>query len=150
MALFGVPKVHEDDPVRAIRAAIEVHEIVEAISAEVEKKFGHYLRMHSGINTGLVVTGQEDFEKGSHSVAGDAINLAARLQGLAKAGEILIGQQTYRRAEGYFEFEKLKPTAIKGKAEPVQAEIDAQYLSSVSTNLTSRLAMTECRRFSRI
>jgi class 3 adenylate cyclase len=84
MALFGVPKAHEDDPVRAIRAAREIHDRVESISPEIEERIGQHLSMHTGINTGLVVTGEIDIEKGTHGVAGDTVNLASRLQGLAK------------------------------------------------------------------
>ena len=73
--------------------------------------------MHTGINTGLVVTGEVKLDKGTHGIAGDTINLAARLQSLAESGEILVGEDTYRKAEGYFNFEKLKPTKVKGKAE---------------------------------
>ena len=120
MALFGVPKAHEDDPVRAIRAAIEIHEIVEALSPELEERVGCPLSMHTGINTGLVVTGEVDMEKGTHGVAGDSINLASRLSGLAKLGEILVASDTYRQAEGYYTFEALEPTTVKGKTEPVQ------------------------------
>ena len=120
VAIFGIPATHEDDPVRAIRAAREIHERVEMIGLDLEKSIGQPLSMHSGINTGLVVTGDVNVERGTHEVAGDAINLAARLQDLAKAGEILIGQETYRCTEGYFEFEKLAPTGVKGKKEPVQ------------------------------
>jgi class 3 adenylate cyclase len=57
MALFGVPKAHEDDPVRAIRAAGEINDLVAAMSPQLEDKIGKPLSMHSGINTGLVVTG---------------------------------------------------------------------------------------------
>ena len=78
MALFGVPKTHEDDPVRAIRAAREIHDLVEALSPELEERVGRPLSMHTGINTGLVVTGEVDMEKGTHGVAGDTINLACR------------------------------------------------------------------------
>jgi class 3 adenylate cyclase/tetratricopeptide (TPR) repeat protein len=120
MALFGVPTSHEDDPVRAIKAAKEIHDIVESLSPEVEKKIGRPISMHSGINTGLVVTGKMDKEKGIHGVSGDTINLASRLQGLAKRGEILVGRDTYRQAEGYFIFESLEPIAVKGKTDPVQ------------------------------
>ncbi len=91
VALFGVPRGYEDDPVRAIRAAREIHELVDAESPEIEKRIGHPLAMHTGINTGLVVTGQVDVERGTHGVAGDTINLASRLQGLANAGEIFVG-----------------------------------------------------------
>lgn len=120
MALFGVPKVHEDDPLRAIRAAREIHELVDSISPEVEKQIGQSISMHTGINTGLVVTGEVEMETGTHGVAGDTINLASRLSSLAEAGEILVGADTYRQAEGHFTFDGLEPTTIKGKAEPVQ------------------------------
>jgi class 3 adenylate cyclase/tetratricopeptide (TPR) repeat protein len=120
MALFGVPKTHEDDPIRAIKGAREIHELVDALSPEVEKRIGQPISMHTGINTGLVVTGKVDMEKGTHGVAGDTINLASRLSSLAKEGEILVGPDTYRQAEGHFTFESLEPTPVKGKAEPIQ------------------------------
>jgi len=118
MALFGVPKSHEDDPVRAIRAAQEIHDLVEAMSPQFEDKIGQPLAMHSGISTGLVVTGEVDLEKGTHGVSGDTINLASRFTGLAKPGEILVGPDTYRRAEGYFAFQDFGLTEVKGKVEP--------------------------------
>ena len=120
VALFGVPKGYEDDPVRAIRAAREIHELVDAESPKIEKRVGQPLAMHTGINTGLVVTGEVDVERGTHGVAGDTVNLASRLQGLANAGEILVGWDTYRQSEGYFNFEELEPTKVKGKDEPVR------------------------------
>jgi class 3 adenylate cyclase/tetratricopeptide (TPR) repeat protein len=120
MALFGVPKSHEDDPVRAIRAAKEIHALIEAIGPQMQERVGHRLSMHSGVNTGLVVTGEVDLERGIHGVSGDAVNLASRLSGLAKRGEILVGEDTYRQTEGYFAFERMEPATVKGKAEPVQ------------------------------
>jgi class 3 adenylate cyclase/tetratricopeptide (TPR) repeat protein len=120
MAIFGVPRAHEDDPIRAIKVAREIHELVDALSPEVEKRIGQSISMHTGINTGLVVTGKVDMEKGTHGVAGDTINLASRLSSLAKEGEILAGPETYRQAEGYFTFQSLEPTTVKGKAEPIQ------------------------------
>jgi len=120
MALFGVPKAHEDDPVRAIKAAREIHDLVQAISPELEEKVGKPLSMHTGINTGLVVTGEVNLEKGTHGIAGDTINLAARLSSLAKADEIIVGPDTYHQAEGYFAFERLGPTRVKGKTESIQ------------------------------
>ncbi len=86
MALFGVPKAHEDDPVRAILAAREIHDLVEAMSPGLEEKIGRPISMHTGINTGLVVTGEVNMEKGTHGVAGDTINLASRLSGPCQAG----------------------------------------------------------------
>ncbi len=120
VAIFGVPKAHEDDPVRAIRAAREIHELVDAMSPEVEEKIGQTISMHTGINTGLVVTGEVDMVKGTHGVAGEAINVASRLSSLAKAGEILVGLDTYRQAEGFFEFIDMKTTTVKGKEYPVR------------------------------
>jgi len=119
MAIFGVPKAHEDDPVRAIRAAMEIHDLIKGISPQLEDKIGQPLSMHSGINTGLVVTGEVKPDKGTHGLTGDAINKASRLEGLAKAGEILVGYEVYRQTERYFDFEELKATKVRGKAEPV-------------------------------
>ena len=120
MALFGVPQSHEDDPVRAIRAAKEIHEVVSSITPNYVQRIGKPLAMHTGIHTGLVVTGEVNIEKGTHGVVGDTINTAARLSGLARPGEIVVGHDTYLRAEGYFTFEPLEPTTVKGKSEPVQ------------------------------
>ena len=155
MALFGVPKAHEDDPVRAIRAAREIHDLVEALSPELEERVGRPLSMHTGINTGLVVTGEVDMEKGTHGVAGDSINLASRLSGLAKPGEILVAPDTYRQAEGYFTFEALEPTRVKGKTEPVrfykvisqkEIPVTTHRLSGVRADLVGRkVELTELR-----
>jgi class 3 adenylate cyclase len=120
MAIFGVPHTHEDDPIRAIKAGREIHQLVDAISPDVEKKIGQSISMHTGINSGLVVTGELNMERGTHGVVGDTINLASRLSGIGNAGEILVGPDTHRQAEGYFTFEALGPTLIKGKTEPVE------------------------------
>jgi class 3 adenylate cyclase/tetratricopeptide (TPR) repeat protein len=120
MAIFGVPKAHEDDPIRAVKAAREIHVLVDAISPDVESKIGQSISMHTGINTGLVVTGEVDIERGTHGVAGDTINLASRLSSLAKPGEILVNVDTCRRIEGYFSCEHTETAMFKGKSEPVQ------------------------------
>ena len=120
MVIFGLPRNHEDDPVRAIRAAWEIHNLVKEISPSLEKRVGRPLSMHTGINTGLVVAAQIDFEKGTHEVLGDSINVASRISSLAKADEIIVGLDTYHQAEGYFNFEKLDPTRVKGKEELIQ------------------------------
>ncbi|MCZ6558313.1 MAG: adenylate/guanylate cyclase domain-containing protein, partial [SAR324 cluster bacterium] len=56
LALFGIPTAHEDDPCRAVRAALELHELVQETSPEVEGKIGRPLRLHTGIHSGLIVT----------------------------------------------------------------------------------------------
>jgi class 3 adenylate cyclase/tetratricopeptide (TPR) repeat protein len=120
MAIFGVPRVHEDDPIRAIKAAREIHQRVDEISRETRHQIGQAVSMHSGINTGLVVTGEVDMKLGIHGVAGDTINLASRFCALAGPGEVLVDADTFRQAEGHFSFEDLGPTTLKGKTEPVQ------------------------------
>jgi class 3 adenylate cyclase/tetratricopeptide (TPR) repeat protein len=120
MALFGVPRSHEDDPIRAIRAAREIHDVVEGMSPRIQERLGESLSMHVGINTGLVVTGEVNLERGTHGVSGDTVNVASRLSSLAGPGEIVVGPETYRQAEGYFTFETMEPTAVKGKAERIQ------------------------------
>jgi tetratricopeptide (TPR) repeat protein len=120
MALFGVPRAHEDDPVRAIRAAREIHALVESMSPQFQERIGQSLTMHTGINTGLVVTGEVDLDEGTHRVAGDAINLTARLCSLAAGGEILVGADTYHQARGSFTFKELEPAKVKGKHELVR------------------------------
>jgi len=120
MALFGVPTAHEDDPVRAIKASREIHDVVSSLSSQFEKRIGKALCMHTGICTGLVVTGEVNLEKGTHGVLGDTINTAARLSRLAKPGEIVINPDTYYQSEGYFNFEALEPATVKGKAEPIK------------------------------
>ncbi|MDY6837603.1 MAG: AAA family ATPase [Thermodesulfobacteriota bacterium] len=119
MALFGVPEVHEDDPVRAIRAAVEIQHVMEEMSPEYEARVGCHLAMHIGISTGLVITGDEYIGKGRHGLTGDTVNLGARLAKLAPPGEILVGLDTYRQAEGYFTFESMEPTQVKGKEQAV-------------------------------
>ena len=119
LAFFGVPNAHEDDPARAIHATLEIHELVKGLSPRYEGRIGIPLSMHSGINTGLVLTAEVDPEKGSQGVTGDAVNLAARLSGLAGPDEILVGEETARRLRGHFVFQDLGSKRVKGKAEPV-------------------------------
>jgi class 3 adenylate cyclase/tetratricopeptide (TPR) repeat protein len=121
MAIFGIPKAHEDDPIRAIRAAREIHRVVNSMSHEIERKTGQPVSMHTGINTGLVVTGEVNLERGTHGVAGDALNVAARLSSAAHADEILVGQEVFRQALGHFDFDPKGPIQAKGKSEPVPA-----------------------------
>jgi len=120
MALFGATEAHEDDPVRAIKAAQEIHNLVNSISPQYEERIKQSLVMHSGINTGLVVTGEVQLEKGTHGVAGDTINVAARLSALGVADDILVGPGTYFQSEGYFDFKEMEPATVKGKSKPIR------------------------------
>ncbi|MFH1116423.1 MAG: AAA family ATPase [Pseudomonadota bacterium] len=119
LAFFGVPRAHEDDPIRAIKAALEIHDLVKSLGPQYREKLEAPPAMHSGIKTGLVVTADADPEKGAHGVAGDAVNVASRLSDLANPGEILVGHETHVRAKGAFVFEDLGFRKVKGKTEPV-------------------------------
>lgn len=119
MAIFGVPAAHEDDPVRALRAAIELHDAVARLSPGVQARTGVAIALHSAVNTGVVVTGEQQFGSGTAGPLGDTINLAARLMGAAPSGEIWVGPQTRRLAELAFEFDDLGQQSFKGKAQPV-------------------------------
>jgi len=120
LVLFGAPVIHEDDPIRAIRAAREIHELVDKLSPNYEPRIGRPLAMHSGINTGMAVAADVDTEKGTHGVTGDVINTAARLSGLAGPGEIFAGPETALRASSHFVFQRLEDKTVKGKAKPVE------------------------------
>ncbi len=116
MALFGAPLAHEDDPERALRAALGMMEAI----AEFNRAHGTSLDLHIGINTGPVIAGRigtEDHR--DYSVMGDAVNLAARLEDASSAGEIFVGPNTYRRTAALFEFETLPAMRLKGKAEAI-------------------------------
>ncbi len=119
MAFFGIPKAHEDDPVRAVRAALEIHERIKSISPQYQVKIGRPLTMHTGISTGLIVSGEFEADKGRKGMIGDTINLASRLESLSQSDEILISPETYSFVAGYFDFEKRDPVQIKGKVQPV-------------------------------
>src|SRR5881398_1250884 len=89
MAVFGVPVVHEDDAVRAVRATSELRVAMQTLNEELAHDYGTTLELRIGINTGEVVTGTEE-----RLATGDAVNVAARLQQAAAPGEILLGAET--------------------------------------------------------
>jgi class 3 adenylate cyclase/tetratricopeptide (TPR) repeat protein len=120
MILFGVPSSHEDDAVRAILTAREIHSAVEALSPTYQTRIGHPLAMHTGIDSGLVVISELDSGKAADEITGDTVNLASRLCSLARAGTILVGPETYRLAQAYFVFERGEPAELKGKSEPIE------------------------------
>ena len=106
MAVFGVPRVHEDDALRAVRAAAEMRDALPELGVQAR----------IGVNTGEVVTGTEE-----RLVTGDAVNLAARLEQAAQPGEILIGAATLALVRDAVEAAAMEPLVVKGKSEPVAA-----------------------------
>ena len=127
MAVFGVPVVHEDDALRAARAAMEMREALAQLNEELERDYGTRLELRTGVNTGEVVTGTEE-----RLATGDAVNVAARLEQAAAPGEVLLGPETMRLLRGAATAEEVEPLALKGKAEGVAAfrlvSVDAEEL----------------------
>jgi class 3 adenylate cyclase/tetratricopeptide (TPR) repeat protein len=116
MAVFGVPTAHEDDALRALRAAGELSSSLDDLNAQLGHDYGVSLQLRIGVNTGEVVTGTEE-----RLATGDAVNVAARLEQAAQAGEILIGEQTLRLARDAVEVEPVEPLSLKGKSERLPA-----------------------------
>ncbi len=116
LAIFGAPVTHENDPERALRCALEMMEELRYYNIE----YGNDLSMHMGVNTGPVVAGSIGCQSdASYGVVGDIVNLASRLEGASKGGQILVGADTYRLTASLFEFITMAPISVKGKVEPV-------------------------------
>jgi class 3 adenylate cyclase/tetratricopeptide (TPR) repeat protein len=119
MAVFGLPVRHEDDALRAVRAAAEVQRALPKLDAALRREWGVSINNHVGVNTGEVIAGGT--ADGQRLVTGDAVNVAARLEQNAEAGEVLIGDLTHRLVRDAVEVEAVEPLTLKGKAEPVPA-----------------------------
>jgi len=121
LAFFGAPVGREDDPVRAVRCGLAILRAATDYAREVEARLGFSgFNVRVGINTGLVAVGDVGGVGGSEWTAmGDAINLAARLQGAAQPGTVLISTDTYRHVTGLFETQEQPPLVVKGKTEPL-------------------------------
>jgi class 3 adenylate cyclase/tetratricopeptide (TPR) repeat protein len=119
VAVFGVPVAHEDDALRACRAAAEMQERLTALNDELERRFGNRIALRIGLNTGEVVAG--DASRREMIVTGDAVNVAARLEQAAQPGEILVGESTYRLVRHTVTAEATEPRAVKGKSDLLHA-----------------------------
>ena len=106
MAVFGVPVLHEEDALRAVRSAVEMRDALPELGLEGR----------IGVMTGEVVTGTEE-----RLATGDAVNVAARLEQMAQPGEVLVGQPTLALVRDAAEVEPVEPLDLKGKTEPVPA-----------------------------
>jgi class 3 adenylate cyclase/tetratricopeptide (TPR) repeat protein len=119
MAVFGVPQLHEDDALRAVRTALEMRTALAPLNDEFERSWRVRLEIRTGVNTGEVIAG--DPQAGHSFVVGDSVNLANRLEQAAEAGEILIGQATERLVRDGVVLEKAGSFELKGIEEPVPA-----------------------------
>ena len=119
MAVFGIPRLHEDDAYRAVRAAVEMRDALRALNDEFERVWGVRILTRTGVNTGEVIAG--DPARAYSFIAGDAVNVASRLQEAAEPGEIVVGEATYRLVKDAVSAEALAPLTLKGKSEPIAA-----------------------------
>ena len=117
MAVFGVPRVHEDDALRAVRAAGVMRATLPALNAGLDRDYGVTLACRIGVNTGEVVAGVGD----QKIVTGDAVNVAARLEQAASPGEILLGEDTFVLVREAVIAEPIEALHAKGKTDPVSA-----------------------------
>ncbi|WNV08891.1 adenylate/guanylate cyclase domain-containing protein [Tardiphaga sp. 709] len=116
LALFGAPAAHEDDPERALRAALDMIKRTAHLGERLKAYAGSPLVLHIGINTGHVVAGGLGAGAAkSYSVTGDTVNTAQRLQSMAAPGEVLVGPLTYRLTRHAFSYESLGDVALRGK-----------------------------------
>jgi class 3 adenylate cyclase len=116
MAVFGIPTLHEDDALRAVRAAADMREALSALNDELERDFGVRIHARTGVNTGEVLAGE-----GQTLAVGDAVNTAARLEQAAAPGEILLGDSTFRLVRDAVRAEDARPVTAKGKSDPLTA-----------------------------
>ena len=121
MALFGVPLAHRHDARSAVTAALELHRAVDAFVATLTIGPARSLKMHTGINAGLVVARRSDARAGDYALTGDAVNTAARLRGLAAPGEIVVSESTWRQVADFFDAEAGIASEVKGKEQPLMA-----------------------------
>ena len=116
LALFGAPAAHEDDPERAVRAALDMIDRTARLSERAKAYAGSPLLLHVGINTGHVVAGGLGAGVAkSYSVTGDTVNTAQRLQSMAAPGEVLVGPLTHRLTRHAFAYDSLGEVSLKGK-----------------------------------
>src|SRR5262245_4190232 len=117
MAVFGIPLLHEDDALRAVRAAAQVRQDFGRINTELEAERGLHIDFRIGVNSGEVVVSSAE----GSVVTGDAVNVAARLEQGAPTGEVLIGRQTLDLVRDHVVVEPVPPVAAKGKSSALEA-----------------------------
>ncbi len=120
MALFGAPVAHEDDAVRAVRAALAMQRAIEARRETLQRALGQAVRLRIGIHSGQVVWGVVGPPgQALPTVMGDVVNLASRLQRAAPEGGVLVSDAVYRQVRGVYLCKAWEPLVVRGKAEPV-------------------------------
>src|SRR5512134_447589 len=121
LAFFGAPITHEDDPQRAVLAALEIQQGIQSYADQMRSKYGLEFGLRVGINTGLVVVGEIGSDlRMEYTAIGDAINLAARMEQTAQVGTIQISDETYKLVAPFFEVQPLGEVEVKGKSAPIK------------------------------
>src|SRR4051812_49054899 len=119
VAVFGVPAVHEDDALRAVRAAHDMRDALEHVNDDLAREYGVRIATRTGINTGEVIVGETPTDQ--KLASGDVVNVAARLEQAAQPDEILLGEATYRLVENVAVVEAAPGVEAKGKRQPLAA-----------------------------
>jgi len=121
MVLWGAPVVHEDDPRRAVQAALDMQEALAEFNRTRESEGQRPIQIGIGVNTGELVAGYIGSTRTmSYSVIGDSVNTGARLCSAAKAGQVIISEATYAEVKDEFDFAVLEPVTAKGKSKPLK------------------------------
>jgi len=147
VAIFGVPRVREDDAARAVSAAVEIRDRVAELAAELAERNGLQLAIRIGVNTGDVVA-PADVRLDRAMVTGDAINVAARLETAAGTGEILVGERTFQATRSVFRYASAERVMVKGKAEALvvhrlEGRIRGAFEAGPARNLQARIVGRE-------
>jgi class 3 adenylate cyclase/tetratricopeptide (TPR) repeat protein len=122
MALFGAPVAHEDHAQRACYAALAMQRALEEYGEKIRKECGVEFKMRVGLNSGPVIVGSVgDDLRMDYTAVGDTVNLASRMQTMARPGTVLVSADTHRMARDFFKFEPLGKVQVKGKEKPVEA-----------------------------
>jgi class 3 adenylate cyclase/predicted ATPase len=121
MALFGAPVAHENDPERAVRAAMNMQAAVERLNQRITPRYGIRLQVRFGLNAGEVVVGGLGSDlRLDYTVMGDAVNVASRLEKAAEPGAVLVSESVFRATEPLFDFTPMGEIALKGRTAPVR------------------------------
>jgi class 3 adenylate cyclase len=129
LAFFGAPIAHDDDPVRAVRAGLEITREIERYSTEVERSWGIPIEVRVGVNTGLVVVGDVGSDlRVEYTAVGDAINVAARMEQTADPGTVRVTTDTLALTGNVFDTVELGRVEVRGKRSHVGAVVVRRFL----------------------
>ncbi len=142
LCMFGIPLATEEDPKHAIEAALEMRDVVKGLEQGLPGPVGFEVRLHTGIDSGVVFARQRDGQDG-YDVIGDAVNTAARLCARAGRDEIWVSQPTLEGFKERFETQGMESLQLKGKKDPVRAcrvlarsEVATRFAASQRRGLT--------------